>query len=462
MRLVVRTLPGAAAAVTRAAEAAGATRTGHVRALHSVSFEVPAADTARLRDRLSARADVTSVGVAHRRWFDDEPADPKFGEQRNYLAAIGLPAAWDRGATGSAAVRIAIVDSGVDVRHPDLAGKVVGTHNAVTGGTDVHDVVGHGTGTASVAAAATGNGVGIAGAGRNTSLLAVKVADVTGRIFTDDLAAGIVWAVDHGADVVNLSLGGPTSDRLEKAAVAYAEAHDVLVVAAAGNEGTLGQAVPGRPPRRPGGRAPRPATAPSGRRSPATARGSTWPLPGRSIVVATPGGGYEVGRRHVVLRSPGLRRRRAAGRLPARPHRRRAAAGAGRRHRHRPDRLRPRPAARRPRACLPAPGNGTGDLRTRRRQRSSAAPSRSPRRQHRAPGAARPGRPGADRRRHRRCRERDLLDVRPRWAPAGVAPPTAASSTSASGPTRPSRSPSTTRHPRSPHRRPARRSAATR
>jgi flagellar hook assembly protein FlgD len=258
-----------------------------------VSFEVPAADTARLRARLSARADVTSIGVAHRRWFDDEPADPKFGEQRNYLAAIGLPATWDRGAIGSPAVRIAIVDSGVDVRHPDLAGKVVGTHNAVTGGTDVHDVVGHGTGTASVAAAATGNGVGIAGAGRNSSLLAVKVADVTGRIFTDDLAAGIVWAVDHGANVVNLSLGGPTSDRLEKAAVAYAEAHNVLVVAAAGNEGSSAKQFPAALP----GVLAVGATSSNGAvRAPFSSYGSWVDLaaPGRSIVVATPGGGYEV------------------------------------------------------------------------------------------------------------------------------------------------------------------------
>ena len=377
-------MPGTAAAVTRAAEAAGATRTGHVRALHSVSFEVPAADTARLRARLSARADVTSIGVAHRRWFDDEPADPKFSEQRNYLAAIGLPAAWDRGATGSPAVRIAIVDSGVDVRHPDLAGKVVGTHNAVTGGTDVHDVVGHGTGTASVAAAATGNGVGIAGAGRNSSLLAVKVADVTGRIFTDDLAAGIVWAVDHGANVVNLSLGGPTSDRLEKAAVAYAEAHDVLVVAAAGNEGTSAKQYPAALP----GVLAVGATSSNGAvRAPFSSYGSWVDLaaPGRSIVVATPGGGYEVadGTSYSAPLVSG-----AAALLAAyRPGRTAAELqqALDRRRRHGPDRLHPRPAARRPRACLPAPGIGTGDLRTRRRRGRQRQPSRSP------PRAPRPG-----------------------------------------------------------------------
>jgi subtilisin family serine protease/flagellar hook assembly protein FlgD len=293
VRLVVGTVAGAAAAVTRAAEAAGATRTGHLRQLRTVSFEVPAPDATRLRTRLASRHDVTSIGVAHRRWLSDEPADPKFGEQRGYLAALGLPATWDRGALGSPGVRVAIVDSGVDLRHPDLGGKVVGTYNAVSGGTSVHDVVGHGTGTASVAAAATGNGVGIAGAGRDTSLLAVKVADVTGRIFTDDLAAGVVWAVDHGAAVINLSLGGPTSDRLESAAVAYAQAHDVLVVAAAGNEGSSARQYPAALP----GVVAVGATSANGSvRAPFSSFGSWVDLgaPGRSIVVATPGGGYEI------------------------------------------------------------------------------------------------------------------------------------------------------------------------
>jgi flagellar hook assembly protein FlgD len=257
-----------------------------------VSFAVPTVDADRVRDRLASRPDVTSVGVAHRRWFTAEPDDPRFPEQRTYLSAMGLPAAWDRGATGQPSVRIAIVDSGVDLRHPDLAGKVVGTYNAVVGGADVRDVVGHGTGTASVAAARTNDGVGIAGAGRDTSLLAVKVADVTGRIFTDDLAKGIVWAVDHGAGVVNLSLGGPTSDRLEKAAVDYAQSHGVLVVAAAGNEGTSVKQFPGALP----GVVAVGATSAAGSvRAPFSSYGP-WvdvAAPGRSIVVASAGGGYE-------------------------------------------------------------------------------------------------------------------------------------------------------------------------
>jgi len=292
-RLVVGVTAGSAPAVTRAAKAAGATRSGQVGRLHSVSFSVPSSDAERLRGQLERRPDVTSVGVAHRRYFTAEPNDTRFAEQRGYLSSMGVTAAWDRGATGQPGVKVAVVDSGVDLRHPDLAGKVVGTYNAVTGGTDVRDVVGHGTGTASAAGARTNDGVGIAGSGRDTSLLAVKVADVTGRIFTDDLAKGIVWAVDNGADIVNLSLGGPTSDRLEKRAIAYAQARDVLVVAAAGNEGTAVKQFPGALP----GVLSVGATSVAGSsRAPFSSYGS-WvdvAAPGRSIAVASAGGGYEI------------------------------------------------------------------------------------------------------------------------------------------------------------------------
>jgi flagellar hook assembly protein FlgD len=189
-------------------------------------------------------------------------------------------------------VRIAVVDSGVDVTHPDLAGKIAGSFNALTRGRDVRDLVGHGTGVASVAGAATGNGVGIAGAGYDSSLLAVKVADRTGRIFTDDLAAGIVWAVDNGADVINLSLGGPSSDRLERDAVQYAQRRGVLVVAAAGNEGTSAKQFPAALP----DVLSVGATTTSGSARAAFSSYGSWvdvAAPGRGILVAAPGGSYE-------------------------------------------------------------------------------------------------------------------------------------------------------------------------
>ena len=293
VRLVVRADSRVAAdLVTAVAGRAGARTTGRVPRLHAVSLDVPAAVAGSLRTRLLGRADVRSVEPVHQRWLLEEPADPRFADQRTYLDAIRATAAWGRPAHGSPSVRIAVVDSGVDVTHPDLAGKVAGTFNAVQPGTGVRDLVGHGTGVASIAAAATGNGVGISGAGYDSALLVAKVADRTGRIFTDDLAAGIVWAADSGADVINLSLGGPTSDALEKAAVDYAQRKGAVVVAAAGNDGTTTRQFPAALP----GVLGVGATTVNGAARASFSSYGPWvdlAAPGRSIVLASPGGGYE-------------------------------------------------------------------------------------------------------------------------------------------------------------------------
>lgn len=293
VRLVVRTSTRAAGAeVAEAGVLRGARKAGRVPRLKAVALDVPRSEAESLRRAMLRRPDVTAVDVAHRRWLAEEPADPRFAEQRTYLDAVHATTAWGRPAHGAPGVRIAVVDSGVDVTHPDLAGKIAGTFNAVTRGSDVRDLVGHGTGVASVAAAATGNGLGISGAGYDSTVLAAKVADRTGRIFTDDLAAGIVWAVDSGADVINLSLGGPTSDPLERDAVGYAQQHGVLVVAAAGNEGTRAKQFPAALP----GVLSVGATAANGSaRAPFSSFGSWVDVgaPGRGVVIATPGGGFE-------------------------------------------------------------------------------------------------------------------------------------------------------------------------
>jgi subtilisin family serine protease/flagellar hook assembly protein FlgD len=293
VRLVVRTLTRAAGAdVAEAGVRTGARRAGRVPRLKAVSLQVTPGRADAVRRALLRRGDVTSVEVAHRRWLAEEPADTRFGEQRTYLDAVRATTAWGRPAHGAPDVRIAVIDSGVDVTHPDLAGKIAGSFNALTRGRDVRDLVGHGTGVASVAGAATGNGEGIAGAGYDSSILAVKVADRTGRIFTDDLAAGVVWAVDNGADVINLSLGGPASDQLERDAVSYAQRHGVLVVAAAGNEGTAAKQFPAALP----GVLSVGATSANGSSRVAFSSYGPWvdvAAPGRGIVVAAPGGRYE-------------------------------------------------------------------------------------------------------------------------------------------------------------------------
>ena len=294
VRMVIRTSTGAAGAdVADVVERHGARPAGRVKQLRAVALDVPMSSVEAVRRTLLRRTDVMSVDVAHRRWLTEEPIDPRFAEQRTYLDAVRATTAWSRPAHGAPSVRIAVVDSGADVSHPDLAGKVAGTFNAVTRGTDVTDLIGHGTGVSSVAAAATNNGEGISGAGYDSTLLVAKVADRTGRIFTDDLAAGIVWAADSGADVINLSLGGPASDRLERDAVRYAQARGVLVVAAAGNDGTTARQYPATLP----DVLSVGATSANGATRAAFSSFGGWVdvgAPGRDLLVATPGGGYEL------------------------------------------------------------------------------------------------------------------------------------------------------------------------
>ncbi|MFM6851108.1 MAG: S8 family serine peptidase [Terrabacter sp.] len=223
--------------VARSAAAQGGAQRRVLRQLDTVSVEVPAAVATGFAAKLRGRADVSRVDVVGRKTFSFVPNDPDYPATAPYLDSVSAPAAWDV-QRGDAAVRIAVVDSGVDVAHPDLVGRVTDTYNAVDGSTDVTDTVGHGTFVAGVAAASADNGVGIAGASAGASVMAVKVADASDQVFADKEAAGIIWAADHGANVINLSLGSTSPDQVESDAVAYAVGKGVLVVAAAGNDAT--------------------------------------------------------------------------------------------------------------------------------------------------------------------------------------------------------------------------------
>lgn len=139
-------------------------------------------------------------------------------------------------------VTVAVVDSGVDVGHPDLAGRIGPTYDVLTGGTGVKDAVGHGTFVAGLISAIDGNDLGGRGVAGATTVLPIRVT-TTGMIKSVDSAAAIVRAVDSGAGVINLSFGGATLAEVERSALAYAAARDVLVVAASGNGYLAGNAV---------------------------------------------------------------------------------------------------------------------------------------------------------------------------------------------------------------------------
>jgi len=136
----------------------------------------------------------------------------------------------------ASAVKIAVIDSGADVAAPDLAAKTPATWSVLSRSTRVRDALGHGTFVSSLAAGSVDNGVGISGFGGDAQLLVVQAIDTDGYMTDVDEAAAIVYAVRHGARIVNLSVGGAETSLVERRAVRWAAAHGVLVVAAAGNE----------------------------------------------------------------------------------------------------------------------------------------------------------------------------------------------------------------------------------
>jgi subtilisin family serine protease len=143
--------------------------------------------------------------------------------------------AWDL-STGSSEVVIGILDTGIDPGQPDLQGKLVAGYDYVNNDRDPNDDNGHGTAVAGIVAADSDNGIGVAGYCWACRLMPVKVLGADGTGFASSLAEGVVWATDHGARVLNLSLGSPVDDLTLTAAAQYAWLHGVLVVAAAGNE----------------------------------------------------------------------------------------------------------------------------------------------------------------------------------------------------------------------------------
>jgi type VII secretion-associated serine protease mycosin len=145
--------------------------------------------------------------------------------------------------TRGGGVVVAVIDTGVRADHEDLAGAVLPGLDLVAPGDGRIDPHGHGTHVAGIIAAAANNGRGVAGAAPDARILPIRVLDATGAGNASKVATGIVWAVQHGARVVNLSLGGtvPSDGLLE--AVDYATANGVLVVAAGGNGGAGGAAV---------------------------------------------------------------------------------------------------------------------------------------------------------------------------------------------------------------------------
>ena len=206
----------------------------------------------------------------------DSPSDPLFSRQTPYLSKVRAPQAWDI-EKGRPDVIVAVLDTGVDVNHPDLAGRIwVNADETGNNATDddgngcvddlngcafvsdpapscqratsgfIHDEVGHGTFVAGIIAADGGN-EGIVGIARNVTVMPVKVLDCSGTGTSLAVSQGIIYAAKNGAKVINISLGGQVDSALIREAVRVAtDDYGVLIVAASGNTGKEGVAYPAR------------------------------------------------------------------------------------------------------------------------------------------------------------------------------------------------------------------------
>jgi subtilisin family serine protease len=235
-RYAVGLAPGAdpARVAARLAER-GATRVQSLAPIRALVVTAPGPDAiggvvgARYVERVEPRRPAFDPNdpLVPRQWY--------LAQNRSYATWTALPPL--------APVRVAVIDSGVDARHPELAGRIAGARSFVGGSAKV-DPFGHGTFVAGLIAAAVDNEVGIAGLAPSAQLLVAKVVGAKQTISVEAEAKAIRWAVARGARVINMSLGGlrspndpslDTYSRLEADAVAYAVRKGVLVVAAVGN-----------------------------------------------------------------------------------------------------------------------------------------------------------------------------------------------------------------------------------
>jgi thermitase len=164
------------------------------------------------------------------------PNDALYGEEW-HLTKISAPAAWSS-STGSSSVIIAILDTGVDATHEDLADKIVPGWNIYSNNSNTSDVYGHGTKVAGVAAASSNNVNGVASVAWGCKIMPIRISDASGNATYSSMASGLTWAADHGAKVANISYIASTSSAV-KSAAQYFQSKGGVVVSSAGNYTTF-------------------------------------------------------------------------------------------------------------------------------------------------------------------------------------------------------------------------------
>ena len=220
--------------------------------------------------------------------FDNPPNDPDYDRQWA-LPHIQAEQAWDQ--MGELRdITVAVIDTGVCMSHEDLVGRVLDNgYDFVDNDDDPEDVFGHGCSVAGIIAANIDNGIGIAGFAPNSAILPVRVLGPSGSGSMADVAAGIVYAADNGADIINLSLGSMVGSQVTEDAVNHALGKGVTVIASAGNSGG---ALPGFPARYENVVAVG-AIDPNGERSSFSNKGGDIWAPGRDVHTIYLDNGYK-------------------------------------------------------------------------------------------------------------------------------------------------------------------------
>ena len=213
----------------------GASEIDEIQPIRVKRIKVPEQALEQVKEALSKNKHVKFVENNFLASAGGVPNDPSYQTQW-HLAKVSAPAAWDI-STGTSNIDIAIIDSGVDPTHPDLAGKLLPGWNFLNGTTDTHDVKGHGTAVAGTAAAVTNNAAGVAGMAWQNRIMPLVVLDAYNYARYSNIANAIIYAADRGVRVINVSIGGTSSSTTLQSAVTYAWNKGALVFACAMNDG---------------------------------------------------------------------------------------------------------------------------------------------------------------------------------------------------------------------------------
>lgn len=215
--------------------------------IHAVRLRLNEGSVTDAMRALNGRPDIRYAEPNHTEYYLFEtpiPNDPDFDVYQYGPQRLQASAAWAQGITGRGTI-IAVIDTGVDALHPDLADNMLPGYNTFDGNYDTTDVRGHGTHVAGIAAAIANNGIGIAGIAPEAKILPLKALSDEGRGSDYSVSVAILIAADptlvpglgtQPADVINMSLGGPVYSQLRQDAINFALANNVVVVAAMGND----------------------------------------------------------------------------------------------------------------------------------------------------------------------------------------------------------------------------------